>query len=291
MERKMVMSGISALNNLNRAHNTTMSSMQKIATGSQHPSASYGPSDYAISQRMNSNIGAIQQSNQNTQTSNAMLNVASGAIKNTVDALSSLKENILNAMNGTNTDSDRGALQKTVDQTVAQINDNASVTFNGKSLLDGGRTATVAGVIGNTQISFGDMTAQGLGLVDENGNSNLDLSTEEGMQNALATVDNALSIANEGQQQISVAQNGGMDFESALDEATTIGAQQQRLEYQAANYATMQENMAAADATMDGTDMAAEITKLRSAQTQEQLAMYGVQMYNQNRANILNLLP
>lgn len=265
--------------------------MQKIATGSQHPSASYGPSDYAISQRMNSNIGAVQQSNQNTQTSNAMLNVASGAIKNTVDALSSLKENILNAMNGTNTDSDRGALQKAVDQTVSQINDNASVTFNGKSLLDGGRTATVAGVIGNNQISFGDMTAQGLGLVDENGNSNLDLSTDEGMQNALATVDNALSIATEGQQQISSAQNGNMDFESALDEATTIGAQQQRLEYQAANYTTMQENMAAADATMDGTDMAAEITKLRSSQTQEQLAMYGVQMYNHNRANILNLLP
>ncbi len=286
------MSGISALNSLNRAHNTTMSSMQKLATGSQHPSASYGPSDYAITQRLSSNMGAVQQSNQNTQTSNAMLNVAAGAVKNTVDALSSLKENILNAMNGTNTDSDRAALQKNVDQTVSQINDNASVTFNGKSLLDGNRTATVAGVIGNNEISFGNMTAQGLGLVDEEGNSNLDLSTDEGMQNALATVDNALSIATEGQQQIASAQSGTMDeFESALDEATTIGAQQQRLEYQAANYTTMQENMAAAEATMDGTDMAAEITKLRSSQTQEQLAMFGVQMYNQNRANILNLLP
>lgn len=284
------MNGISALNNLNRAHNTTMSSMQKIATGSQHPSASYGPSDYAITQRMQSNIGAIQQSNQNTQTSNAMLNVASGAVKNTIDSLSGLRENIINAMNGTNTDTDRATLQKVVDQTVSQINENASVTFNGQRLLDGSRSVTVAGVIGNNEVSLGNMTAQGLGLADEGGNSTLDLSTPEGLESALATVDNALSIANDGQQAISSAQ-GDMDFESALDEATTLGAQQQRLEYQAANYATMQENLTAAASTMDDTDIAAEVTKLKSAQTQEQLAMFGVQMYNQNRANILNLLP
>ena len=283
------MSGISAINNLNRAHNATMSSMQKIATGSQHPSASYGPSDYAITQHMHSNIGAIQQSNQNTQTSNAMLKTAAGAIENTVNSLSSLRESIINAMNGSNTDTDRATLQKSVDQTISQINENASVQFNGQNLLDGGRQVTVAGVIGNNQVSIGDMSAEGLGLVDENGNSTIDLSTQEGMENALATVDNALSIASEGQQQLSSVQVDS--FESALDEATTIGAQQQRLEYQAANYATMQENLTAAASTMDDTDMAAEITKLRSSQTQEQLAMFGVQMYNQNRANILNLLP
>ena len=285
------MSGISAINNLNRAHNATMSSMLKIATGSQHPSASYGPSDYSITQRMQSNIGAIQQSSQNTQTSNAMLNTASGAVKNTIDALSSLRENIINAMNGTNTDSDRATLQKSVDQTISQINENAGVQFNGKNLLDGSTgSITVAGVIGDNQVSLGDMTAQGLGLADEEGNSTINLSTPEGLESALATVDNALSIANEGQQQITSAQ-GDLDFESALDEATTLGAQQQRLEYQAANYATMQENLTAAASTMDDTDIAAEVTKLRSSQTQEQLAMFGVQMYNQNRANILNLLP
>jgi len=286
------MSGISAINNLNRAHSSTMSSMLKIATGSQHPTASYGPSDYSITQRMQSNIGAIRQSDQNTQTSNAMLNTAAGAVKNTIDSLSSLRENIINAMNGTNTDSDRAALQKSVDQTISQINENAAVQFNGQNLLDGNRSVTVAGVVGNNQVSLGNMTAEGLGLADSEGNSNLDLSTDEGMENALAAVDNALSIATEGQQQISSAQSGGLDeFESALDEATTLGAQQQRLEYQAANYATMQENLTAAASTMDDTDIAAEITKLRSSQTQEQLAMYGVQMYNQNRANILNLLP
>ena len=284
------MNGVSAINNLNRVHSSTLSSMQKIATGSQHPSASYGPSDYAITRRMESNVGAIQQSNQNTQTSNAMLRTAAGAVENTISSLSSLRENIINAMNGTNTDTDRATLQKNVDQTIAQINENASVTFNGKRLLDGGQTMTVAGVIGNNQVSLGNMTAEGLGLADEEGNSTIDLSTQEGMESALATVDHALSIANEGQQQIASADSDAA-FESALDEATTLGAQQQRLEYQAANYTTMQENLTAAASTMDDTDIAAEVTKLRSSQTQEQLAMFGVQMYNQNRANILNLLP
>ena len=52
------------------------------------------------------------------------------------DILKTLKEKVINAANDTNTDVDRAAIQKEMDQTIAQVDDNAFVTFNGKFLGD-----------------------------------------------------------------------------------------------------------------------------------------------------------
>lgn len=268
----------SSVNQLNRAHSAANKTLQKIATGSQHPSASYGASEYAITQRMYTHIGSINQSNANAQTSNSMLKTASGAVNNTVQSLTSLRESIVNAMNDTNGAVDRSTLQKTFDQTVSQINENASVTYNGKNLLDADRTMTVAGVDGYNNVDLGNMTSEALGLTDSQGNSTVNLNGD--LQNALGIVDNALSMAN----------SQSNTLESALDEATTIGAQQQRLEYQSANYTTMAENELNAVSTLDDADIAKEVTNLKSQQTQEQLAMFATRMHMHNSANVLSLL-
>jgi len=82
----------------------------------------------------------------------------------------------------------------------------------------------------------------------------------------------------------------GVSLNKALDQATTQGAQLQRMEFQEANYTTMEENQTAALSNMDDADMAKQITNLRNQQTQEQLAMFATRMFNQNRANVLSLL-
>ena len=50
-----------------------------------------------------------------------------------------LKEKAINAANDSNTDADRQTIQKELDQSIDQINDNANVTFNGKYLVDGSK--------------------------------------------------------------------------------------------------------------------------------------------------------
>jgi flagellin-like hook-associated protein FlgL len=50
-----------------------------------------------------------------------------------------LKEKVINAANDTNTDSDRATIQKELDQSIDQIDDNANVNYNGKYLLDGSK--------------------------------------------------------------------------------------------------------------------------------------------------------
>ena len=77
----------------------------------------------------------------------------------------------------------------------------------------------------------------------------------------------------------------GESLNEALDAATTQGAQLQRLEYQQANYTTMEENMIAARSTIDDTDMAKQITQMRNQQIQEQLATFAIRVSNQNQAN------
>lgn len=262
----------SSLNNLNSVQSAKASSIQKIATGSKYPSASYGASDYAIISRTYSNIGAVAQSNENTQNASSMLNVAAGAVNNTVSSLTSLRENIVNAMNGTNGTSDLATLQKGVEQTIAAVNDNASVTYNGKNLLDGSQSLTVAGVDGYSTVSLGNMTAAGLGLVDSEGNSTINLTDASSLSDALATVDSALN--------------------SALDEATNIGAAQSGLTYQSSNYTTQSESLYSAVSTQGDTDIAAESVNLASANTQEQAALWaikqGMQSLNSQMLGTLN---
>jgi len=277
------------LNALNRAQRAQQNTIQKIATGSNYPSAANGASQYAITQRMYNNIGSIGQSIQNTQNVNAMLQTASGAASNTVQALSTIRENIINAANGTNNSSDRSNLQDMVNQMVRQIDDNAGVTYNGQRLLDGSRNITVAGITGYENVSVGNLTSRGLGLTDEQGNVTIDLSTEESTQAALDTIGSAIDTAQGSVDTLSAAQTNN-SFDAALDELTTLGAQQQRLDYQADLYTTMEENELNAVSTINDADIAKEITNLRSQQTQEQLAMFATRMYNQNRANVLNLL-
>jgi len=288
----MTMGGVnSSLSTLNKVQNSIQKTTQQIATGSRYPSASYGSSAYAILQRMNANIGGISQSIQNTQNMSSMVKTAAGATSNTVEALTTIQQTLVNAANGTNTSQDRSAMQEQINQLVSQIDDNSRVQYNGMNLLDGSRSSmVVAGIDGYENVSLGDMSANALGLTDEQGNVTIDLSTDESIQSALSTVGGALEFAQSVDNGLQASLEGGEVLNAALDEATTQGAYLQRLEFQEANYTTMAENEMAAASTMGDTDIAKAVTELKSQQTQEQLAMFATKMFNQNRANILNLL-
>ncbi len=131
------MSAINTLNTLNKNHGALSKSLQKVSSGMKINSAADDASGYAISERMRVQIRSLDQDNKNTQNGSALMKVAEGAVQSTVDILKTLKEKVINAANDTNTDSDRAQIQKELDQSIDQINDNANVTYNGKYLVDG----------------------------------------------------------------------------------------------------------------------------------------------------------
>ena len=277
------------LNNLNRIGSANQNSLQRISSGVRYGSASAGASEYAISQRMSNNIRSTGQSIQNTQNVNAMLQTASGAANNTVQALSTIRENLINAANDSNNSRDRSALQENIEQMIRQIDENANVQYNGQRLLNGSSNITVAGITGYENVQVGSLTSRDLGLTDEQGNSTINLNDNDSIQSALDRVGTALETAQGTADTIEAAQQNN-SFDRALDEVTSIGAQQQRLEFQAQNYMTQEENETDALSNLNDTDIAREITNLRSQETQQQLALYATRMYNQNRASVLNML-
>lgn len=282
---------VNTYNGINRSSHVAA---QKVATGSDYPSAAQGASEYAIGARLTSNIGATSQSIQNTQNLSAMIKTAEGATSNTIKALTTLKEHLISAANDTNGSLDRIALQKEINQIVAQIDSNARVQYNGKNMLDGSQSSlTLSGIDGFDNFQAGDLRAQILGLTDKDGNVTIDVSTVDAANASLKIVDSASTKAGEILDSLHFMQDyviDGFSFDTALDEATTQGAQLQRLEFQQKNYETMEENQLAAQSNSDA-DIAKQVAEFKSQQTQEQLALFAMNVFNHNRASMLNLLP
>ena len=133
------LSALNTLNTLNKNSAALSKSLQKVSSGMKINSAADDASGYAISERMRVQIRSLDQANANTQNGSSMMKTAEGAVSSTVEILKTLKEKAINAANDSNTDADRQTIQKELDQSIDQINDNANVTFNGKYLVDGSK--------------------------------------------------------------------------------------------------------------------------------------------------------
>ena len=295
----MTVGGVNSyVSNYNRITSTTQKTIQSISTGQKFPTAAAGASEYSIAARLTSNIGATSQSIRNTQNIGSAIKISERAINNTIQGLTTIRERLVNAANDSNETIDRQAMQKEINQLISQIDANAYVEYNGKTLLDGSQNnLMLAGIDGYENFQAGDLRASTLGLTDDKGNITLDVSTRESAANSLKIVDRASTVAGDILDSMHVLGDYVVDgftvdtLNPALDEATTQGAQLQRLEFQEANYMTMEENQLGALSTISDADIARQVVEMHTQQTLEQFAIFGMKMFNQNRASIQSLLP
>lgn len=281
----------SSLSTLNRIGSGIQKTSQVLSSGSNYPGASYGGSSYSILQRLNSYTGSTAQSIRNTQNASAMLKVAAGATSNTVSALNSIQQHLVNAANGTNSDSDRAAIQQNVNQLIQQIDDNAHAQYNGMNLLDGSRNnVMIEGVSGYENISVGDMRAEALGLTDSEGNVTIDVSNDSAIQSSLATVNSALEVSSSVNDNLQSTLNDSGILDYSLDQATDQGAYLARLDYQSDMYTTMEESAQAAESTIGDADMGRQVSQLRLQKIQQQVAIEVSKLFNHSQAGVLRLL-
>ena len=171
----VVKNNMSAINTLNKNSSALSKSLQKVSSGMKINGAADDASGYAISERMRVQIRGLDQANANTQNGSSMMKVAEGAVSSTVEILKTLKEKVINAANDSNTDADRATIQKELDQSIDQINDNANVTFNGKYLVDGSHNSevkTTSTALTNESLNSATTgTTAFSDMLDRNGNS------------------------------------------------------------------------------------------------------------------------
>lgn len=150
------MQATGTLNQLDKNANLMAKDLKKVSSGMKINSAEDDASGYAIGEKMDVQVHGLSQDSQNTQNGNSMLRTAEGAIQSTVDILSTLKEKAINAANDTNTDADRATIQKEVNTALNQVDENANVTYNGITMLDGSKNSAV--VQPGTRTSLSNMS-------------------------------------------------------------------------------------------------------------------------------------
>ena len=173
---------ISILNRLNQNVNLQSKWMRHISTGMRVAGVADDPSGWAIGQRMSVRLRSLDRAIQNAQSHSSMLKVAEGAGQSSLDVLRMLKEKAIEAASDTATDEDRKNLQKYFDQFADQIDDNASVTYNGMALLDGsksGAAQTTAQVYTNGSLGAGTTAATKLTDLSRRDGTALDIRSDD----------------------------------------------------------------------------------------------------------------
>lgn len=233
-------------------------------------SADTSSEGYQLNDRIRTQIRALDQADYNNQNGRSMMKVSEGAVDSTLETLRTLKDKVINATNDTNTEVDRTAVQKEIEAEIAQIDDNALLTFNGKFLDTGARSLHVgADVNPRFEISMTDMRTQALNLTDSEGNT-LDVTSSPAESNAVKVIDSAL--------------------QKALNQEASIGAIQNRLEFTSNNLTTSSENVSKAEATYSDADMAKEMTEFTKNNILMQAATPMLAQANQQNQGVLQLL-
>lgn len=140
----MINTNIASLNaqrNLNASQSSLSTALQRLSSGLRINSAKDDAAGMAISSRMTSQINGLNQASRNANDGISMAQTAEGALGQISDNLQRIRELSVQAANGTNSASDRTAIQAEIAQLQQEINRVAqSTSFNGTNLLDGSLT-------------------------------------------------------------------------------------------------------------------------------------------------------
>ncbi|AHZ83443.1 flagellin N-terminal helical domain-containing protein [Bdellovibrio bacteriovorus] len=238
-----VTTNISALNaqrNLVGSQRQINDSMAKLASGSRINKAADDAAGLAISEGLKAQIRSAAQAQRNANDGISMVQTAEGGLNEIGNIVVRLRELGIQAASDTVGETERGMLNKEVQQLKSEMQRIASVTTWGTTkLLDGSspKFDFQVGLFNNSEedrISFN--ASENVATLDALGLSGVDFSTKEGAQEALGMLDNAQT--------------------SISGTRANLGALQNRLTSTVDNLGVAQENLSAANSRIRDTDVA-----------------------------------
>ena len=236
----------SGINNLRLDKN-----IEKLSSGLRITRAGDDASGLAVSEKMRSQIRGLKQAQRNAENGISFIQATEGYLQESQDIIQRLRELAVQSANGIYTDEDRMQIQVEVSQLVDEVNRIAShAQFNGMNILtgrfarEGGENVVTASMwlhIGanmdqRERVYIGTMTAESLGLRDMGSGDILSISTPDGANRSIGTLDSALKTVNK--------------------QRADLGAYQNRLEYASLGISIGAENLQAAESRIRDADMA-----------------------------------
>jgi len=157
-------SSLNAQNNLTSSQASLSQSLQRLSSGLRINSAADDAAGLAISQQFTTQINGTNQAVNNANDAVSETQTASGALNTIVNNLQSIRTLAVESANGSNSASDRQALDAQVQQQIAEITQIAQQTsFNGLSVLNGSSGVTTYQVGANVGNTISINLTQGVG--------------------------------------------------------------------------------------------------------------------------------
>lgn len=129
---------INAQRNLTKSGEMLNTSLQRLSSGLRINSAKDDAAGLAISTRFTSQIQGLSQASRNANDAISLSQVAEGALQEVTNLLQRTRELAIQSANGTNSSSDRAAIQDEVNQLKQELTRIATTTtFNGLNILNG----------------------------------------------------------------------------------------------------------------------------------------------------------
>lgn len=156
-----VNTNIASLNtqrNINNTSNALNTSMQRLSTGSRINSAKDDAAGLQIANRLTSQVNGLSVAVRNANDGISLAQTAEGALQQSTNILQRMRDLSLQSANGSNSDSERTALNSEVNQLKKELDRiSNTTTFGGRQLLDGsfGTASFQVGSAANEMISVG----------------------------------------------------------------------------------------------------------------------------------------
>ena len=289
-----------ALRYLDINSRASSSSLAKLSSGSRIVRASDDAASLAVGTKLKADVTALKQAQVNASQASSVLQVADGALAQTVDILMRMKALSVQSQSGSVSDDERKFLDKEFQALAAQIDAIANQTkFNNTVLLDGTLDTTAlpdagealsfqVGVASTDVINFElpEVTLARLGgddILDEDGlNPDDRYLADDGSGDPASVAERELAIV------------AGNILDAAISQLnefrSNVGALISRFEFASANLATTIENLDASRSVLLDVDMAAEMSNFSSKQVLLQASVAMLAQANQQPQQLLKLL-
>ncbi|MGL4886571.1 flagellin N-terminal helical domain-containing protein [Aeromonas veronii] len=289
----------SSLNAQRNLMNTTKSldtSYTRLASGLRINSAKDDAAGLQISNRLTSQINGLDQGNRNANDGISLAQTAEGAMDEVTGMLQRMRTLAQQSANGSNSDKDREALQKEVNQLGSEINRiSKDTTFAGTKLLDGSFAGSFqVGADANQTIGFSLSQTDGFSIsgIAAAANTTVNVGT------VIGTAINVTAIFGAASSISISTQNGAQQVLAAADvmlgivdsKRAELGAVQNRLDSTIRNQANISENVSAARSRIRDADFATETANMTKQNILQQAASSVLAQANQRPQSALSLL-
>jgi len=249
-------------------------SLEKMASGSRITRAADDAAGLAISEKMKATLRSVRQDLRNGNDGVSMIQTAEGGMNEIGAALVRFRELSIQAASDTIGDTERGFIDKEVQQLKLEVDRiSQSTEYNGAKLLNGDGPAKDIQIGWNNdptqdrfvyEMSKTSATAEHLGIGD------ISVADKESAQGNLTKIDHAIKTLTENRAE--------------------LGALQNRLQASMNNLQIYDENLSGANSRIRDVDMASETAELTRTNILTQASTSVLSQANQNSNLALKLL-